>query len=123
MSQTYSQSSTGLSANKSFFDKESGKTYVIQSPSFDLMMSDYSVSLRTDSNRLSQNKFIALLKCVLILQFLPETALEEAATNLKEIAEFYVDRSPQASLPNISVSSIKGKLKSAQVRPPIVLEP
>lgn len=87
------------------------------------MMSSDIVSLKTNSNQLSQNKLIALLTCLLILQFLPEAALEEAAENLKEIAEFYADRSPQASLPNISTSSIKGKIKSTQVRPSIVLEP
>ncbi len=85
-------------------------------------MSESFLSWRTDTDRLPQSKLILLLKCLLILQALPEIALEEAAENLEGIADFYRDRSPQASLPNIPTGTIKGRLKSAQVRPPIVLE-
>jgi hypothetical protein len=117
-----SQTSTGLLATTSFFDKERGKTFIVQCPSFDIMMSDSFLSLRTDRDKLSQNAILRL-KCLLILLSLPEVALEEAAENLEDIANFYTDRFPQASLPNTLASTIKGTLKSAQVRPPIVLEP
>jgi hypothetical protein len=85
------------------------------------MMSDSSQSFRTSWNHLPLNKLIALLKCLLILQSLPGSALEEAAEELERIADFYSDRFPQANLPTIPSGSIKGKLKSPQVRPPIVL--
>ena len=117
-----SQTSTGLLATTSFFDKERGKTFVVQYPSFDLMMSDSFLSLRADRDKLSQNALVRL-KCLLILLSLPEVALEETAENLEDIADFYADRFPQVSLPNTSASTIKGALKSARVRPPIVLEP
>jgi len=112
-----------MSAKNYVFDRESGKTIVIQYPSFDLMMSDSSLSFRTDWSRLPVSKLVALLKCLLILQSLPESALEEAADDLEKVADFYSDRFPQANLPPIPSSSIKGRLKSARVRPPIVLEP
>ena len=86
------------------------------------MMSDSSLSFRTDWNRLSFNKSISLLKCLLILQSLPESALEEAAEELEKVVDFYSDRFPQVNLPTISSSNIKGKLIPAKVRPPIVLE-
>lgn len=86
-------------------------------------MSNSSLSFRTDWNHLPNSRLIALLKCLLILQSLPEAALEEAAGELEGIADFYSDRSHQAILPTIPASSIKGKLKALQVRPPIVLEP
>jgi hypothetical protein len=86
------------------------------------MMSGSSVSVRTDWNRLPRPTLSALLKCLFILQSLPESALEEAADELKGISDFYSDRFPPANLPTIPASSIKGKLKSAKVRPPIVLE-
>ncbi|MBH8566136.1 hypothetical protein I8748_28935 [Nostoc sp. CENA67] len=86
-------------------------------------MSNYSLSFKTDWNRLPPSKLIALLKCLRILQSMSEDALEEAAEELQGIADFYRDRFPQANLAAIPASSIKGKLKSAQVRPPIVLEP
>jgi len=64
-----------------------------------------------------------LLKCLLIIQTLPEAALEEAAEELEGIYRFYADRLPQINIPTIPVSSIRGKLRATQVRPPIVLEP
>jgi CRISPR/Cas system CSM-associated protein Csm3 (group 7 of RAMP superfamily) len=64
-----------------------------------------------------------LLKCLLIIQALPENALEEAAEDLEGISRFYADRLPQVNLPVVPASSIKGKLRSTQIRPPIVLEP
>ncbi|MEH1849086.1 MAG: hypothetical protein V7L25_29970 [Nostoc sp.] len=87
------------------------------------MMSDSSVLFRTDWLRLSQDKLIVLLKCLLILQTLPEAALEEAADELEGISRFYSNRLYQTNLPMIPASSIKGKLRATQVRPPIVLEP
>ncbi len=105
------------------FDRESGKPIIIQHPSFDLMMSSSYLSFRTDSQRLSPDKLILLIKCLLIIQTLPEAALEEAAEELEGISRFYANRLPQVNLPLIPASSIKGKLKATQVRPPIVLEP
>ena len=121
--QTHSQTSTGLSPTISFFDRESGKNFVIQSISFDLMMSDSSLFFQTEWNRLAPTKLIAVLKCLVYLQSLPEAALEEAADELEKIADFYSNRFPEPNLPTIPASTIKGKLKAAQVRPPIVLEP
>ncbi|MCL1467378.1 hypothetical protein [Argonema galeatum] len=80
------------------------------------------MSFTTDV-QLSPAKLMALLKCLVILQSLPEAALEEAADELKGIADFYSDRFSQANLPIIPASSIKGKLRSVQISPPIVLEP
>jgi hypothetical protein len=88
-----------------------------------LTIAESFVFLKTDKEQLSPNKLILLLKCLLILQYLPEAALEEAAENLEEITDFYIGRSPKANLPQASSSTIKGTLKSVQVRPPIVLEP
>jgi hypothetical protein len=106
-------------------DRESGKAIEIQYPSFDLMMFGSSLSFRTDSYRFSPDKLILLLKCLLIIQTLPEAALEEASEELEGIYRFYTNRLAQANLPMISASTItiKGKLNATQVRPPIVLEP
>ncbi|PSF37089.1 hypothetical protein C7H19_11660 [Aphanothece hegewaldii CCALA 016] len=123
MRQKYSQTSTGIATENIIFDRENGKRIVIQYPSFDLSMSDCSVSFKTDLPLPSQNKLIMLLKCLVYLQSLPEFALEEATDKIQEIAHFYSDRLSQTNLPSISPSSIKGKLRSIQVRPPIVLEP
>ncbi|WP_233220787.1 hypothetical protein [Chlorogloea sp. CCALA 695] len=119
----HSQTSSGIALNNVVFDRESGKPIIIQHPSFDLMMSSSYLSFRTDSQRLSPDKLILLIKCLLIIQTLPEAALEEAAEELEGISRFYANRLPQVNLPLIPASSIKGKLKATQVRPPIVLEP
>lgn len=119
----HSQTSSGIALNNVVFDRESGKPILIQYPSFDLMMSDSSLSFRTDSQRLSPDKLMLLLKCLLIIQTLPEAALEEAAEELEEISRFYANRLPQVNLPKIPASSINGKLRATQVRPTIVLEP
>ncbi len=87
------------------------------------MMSGSSLSFRTDSQRWSPDKLILLVKCLLIIQTLPEAALEETAEELEGISCFYANRPPQVNSPLIPASSIKGKLKATQVRPPIVLEP
>jgi hypothetical protein len=111
-----------MSIDEIIFDRENGKTLVIKYPPFDLMMSDSSLSFKTDLYRLSEIRLIALLKCLLILQSMPEIAVGEAAERLERIAEFYSNRSPQENLPAISASTIKGKLRSVQIRPPIILE-
>lgn len=118
----HSRTSSGTTLNV-VFDRESGKAIVIQYPSFDLMMSGSSLSLRTDSYRLSPDKLMLLLKCLLIIQTLPEAALKEASEELAGIDRFYKSRLPQANLPMIATSTIRGKLSAPQVRPPIVLEP
>ena len=87
------------------------------------MMSGSSLSFRTDSQRVSPDKLMLLLKCLLIIQTLSETALEEVAEELEGISRFYANRLPQVNLPMVPASSIKGKLRAIQVRPPIVLEP
>lgn len=119
----HSQTSSSVSLSNVIFDRESGKAIVIQYPSFDLMMSGSSLSFRTDSYRLSPDKWMLLLKCLLIVQTLPEAALEEASEELEGIYRFYSNRLAQANLPVIPASTIKGKLNATQVRPPIVLEP
>ena len=104
-------------------DRESGKAIVIEYPSFDLMMSATSLSFKTDAYRLSPDKLMLLLKCLIIIQTLPEAALEEASEELEGIYHFYSDRSKQSNPAGIPASSIRGKLRAMQVRPPIVLEP
>lgn len=96
---------------------------MIQYPSFDLIMSDTSLSFRTDSYRLSPDKLMLFLKCLLIIQNLPEAALEEACEELEGISHFHKNRLPQTSITTIPASSIRGKLRATKVRPPIVLEP
>lgn len=119
----HSQTSSGTTSNNVVFDRESGKAIVIQYPSFDLMMSGSSLSFRTNSCRLSPDKLMLLLKCLLIIQTLPESALEEASEELEGIYRFYTNRFPQVDLPTIPASTIRGKLSAMRVRPPIVLEP
>lgn len=119
----HSQTSSGITLNNVVLDRESGKAIVIQYPSFDLMMSGSSLSLRTDSYRLSPDKLMLLLKCLFIIQILPESALEEASEELEGIYRFYMNRLPQVNIPIIPASSIRGKLSAMHVRPPIVLEP
>jgi hypothetical protein len=118
----HSQTSSGIALNNVVFDRESGKPIIIQHPSFDLMMSGSSLSFRTDSQRLSPDKLMLLIKCLLIIQTLPEAALEEATEKLEGISCFYANRLPKVNLHTIPASSIKGKLKPTQVRPPIILE-
>ncbi|MES1023868.1 hypothetical protein ABN584_13325 [Gloeocapsa sp. BRSZ] len=85
-------------------------------------MSSSSLSVRTNWQGLPPNKLMLLLKCLLIIQTLSETALEEAAEELEEISRFHANRLPQANSPMIHGSGIKGKLRATQLRPPIVLE-
>ena len=85
-------------------------------------MSDSSFSFTTDWQSLSPEKLILLLKCLLIIKNLPETALEETVEELENISRFYTNRFPQSSLPVIPANTIKGKLRQMQVRPPIMLE-
>ncbi|MEO0688310.1 MAG: hypothetical protein AAFY76_25430 [Cyanobacteria bacterium J06649_11] len=72
----YSQTTSSLSFDNTFFDRESGRAITIHSPDFDLTMAGSSLSLQTDSARLSPNKLILLLKCLLIIQVLPEAIVE-----------------------------------------------
>lgn len=118
----HSQTSSGIALENVVLDRESGKPIVIQYPSFDLVMSGSSLSFRTDWQGLSPSNLMLLLKCLVIIQSLPETALQETVEELEGISCFYSNRSPQVNLPMISTNSIKGKLRAAQVRPPIVLE-
>lgn len=118
-----SQTSSGVTFSNVVLDRESGRDIVIQYPSFDLMMSDSSLSFRTDSYRLSPDKLELLLRCLLIIQALPEGALEEASEELEGIYRFYANRLPKSNEIMIPASSIRGTLSAMQVRPPIVLEP
>lgn len=119
--QRNNQASTGMVIQEIACYGESGKTIVVELPK-SVTMSATSLSFRTDWNNVPISNLLALLKCLVILRSLPQDALEEAAEELKGIADFYSDRLPQANLPVIPVSSIKAKLMPAQVRPPIVLE-
>lgn len=119
-----SETSMGNIKLQFVIDRETGKTITGQSPSFDFTMSSSSLSLKANwQEELPQNKLIAMIKCLSIIQFLSQEALEEAAIQLKEIAEFYSDRDPQTILPVIPASSIRGLLRATEVRPPIVFEP
>lgn len=120
MLQMYSQTSTGIDTENLVFDRASGKSLVIQYPSFDLVMSDSSFSFKTDWHRIPPRRLIALLKCLLILQTLPEAALEEAAEKLEGIQRFYSNRLPETPVPTLPPKLIKDKLASKQARPTIV---
>jgi len=62
-----------------------------------------------------------LEKYLLVFQFLPESALEEAVSELKKIIDFYADRDSPVQLP-ATPKQIVGRINSIQVRPAIVLE-
>lgn len=85
------------------------------------MMTESSVSFRADILKISSDKLMLLLKCLLILQSLPRNALEEAINELEEIKDFHAERMTSNNLPLISTSKIEGKLSSA-IRPPIIFE-
>lgn len=120
MLQMHSQTSTGIDTENLVFNRASGKLLVIQYPSFDLVMSDSLLSFRTDGHRMQPRRLIALLKCLLILQTLPEGMLEEAAEKLESIPRFYSNRFPETSVPAFPPKLIEDKLASKQVRPPVV---
>ena len=120
MLRMHSQTSTGIDTENLVFDRASGKSLVIKYPSFDLVMSDSSLSFRTDWHRIAPRRLSALLKCLLILQTLPEATLEEAAEKLESIPRFYSNRLPEASVPALPPKLIKDKLASQQVRSPVV---
>jgi hypothetical protein len=122
--QRVNQTSSGVPvSNNIVFDRESGKPIVIQHPSLTLMVSDSSLTFSTDYQPFSQEKLLLLLKCLLILQALPEPALEEATEDLEGIARFYSNRLPKADVSTLPASRVNGQLRATQVRPPIVLEP
>ncbi|NER28440.1 MAG: hypothetical protein F6J89_12595 [Symploca sp. SIO1C4] len=85
-------------------------------------MSESSLLLRTDRYPISSKGLLELIKCFIILQSLPESALEEAAEELEGIAQFYSNRTPQSTQAILPSKIIKGKLQSKQVRSTIVLE-
>lgn len=87
------------------------------------MLSGSFLSFRTDSCDLSPDKLALLIKCLLMIQALPEVALEEALDELEGIHRFYINRRPHANATMIPASTIRGTLDAKQVRPPIVLEP
>ncbi len=118
-----SQTSTGDFLVNLLIDRKAGRTITGNYPSFDLTMSDSSLSLTTHWREFPQDKLIALIKCLLILQSLPEDALDESVTQLENIASFYSNLSPEKIVPVIPASSIRGKLRAIQPVPPIVLEP
>jgi hypothetical protein len=118
--QDRSRTSTGLSTH-SLVDRDSGRTVVIQYPSFDLKMSASSLYFKADWSHWSAEKMAILLKYLLVFQSLPEAALEEAVGELEKVVEFHTDRVPQAQLP-AKVTRITGRIASIEVRPPIVLE-
>jgi len=118
-----SQTSTGDFLVHLLIDRKAGRTITGNYPSFDLTMSDSSLSLTTHWREFPQHKLIALIKCLLILQSLPEDALDESVTQLEDIASFYSNLSPEKIVPVIPASSIRGKLRAIQIRQPIILEP
>jgi len=118
----HNQTSLGINNQNNVIDRDSGKPIVIQSSS-DLIISNSFVSFRTDLQSLSPNNFMLLLRCLLIIKALPESALEEAIEELEGISHFYANRATQVKLPLIPIVNIKGVLKATQVRPPITLEP
>lgn len=122
--QSKSETSTGITTEESFlFSKRNGRQIEIKKPFDDSVMSESSLLFRTDRYGISSKGLLELIKCFLILQSLPEPALEEAADELEGIAEFYSNRTPQATQSILPPKIIKGKLQSKQVRPTIVLEP
>ncbi len=84
-------------------------------------MTESSVSFRADLLKVSSDKLMLLLKCLLILQSLPRNALEEAINELEEIKIFHAEKMTSHNLPLIGTSKIKGKLSST-ARPPIIFE-
>jgi len=104
-------------------DRESGKEWIIENPLPELSeLTDYYFFFRTNYDSDSIAKLNQLLQCLWILQSLPESALDEATSTLKLIADFYLEYSPQANLHTISPKQVKGKLRATKLRPPIVLE-
>jgi hypothetical protein len=101
-----------------------GKTFIIKSPTFDLMISPVNLSLVTDFDRLSSsNNRIVLLKCLMYLLTIPEDGLAEAAEELEGIHDFYRDRPSGTEGRTIEANrTIQVKLQPPQVRGPIVLD-
>jgi hypothetical protein len=85
------------------------------------MMTESSVSFRADILKISSDKLMLLLKCLLILQSLPRNALEEAINELEEIKIFHAEKMTSNNLPLVGTSKIKGKLSST-ARLPIIFE-
>lgn len=124
---SYRKTSSGIAHNKVICDRETGKLIRIEFPSFDVFMSDSSLSLRTDLSSMSPDKLILWLKCLLIIQALlelPESALalQEASEELEGIFRFYQNRLPQDNLSVITSNKIKSKLRATEIRPAFTLE-
>jgi hypothetical protein len=81
----YSETSVGIFRDNFVFDRDSGKPLKIQDPFLDLEVSASCLSFRATWHQLPPSKTVMLLKCLLILQSLPETVLEEAAKKLEEL--------------------------------------
>jgi hypothetical protein len=117
----FNQTSSGMDSNNAVFDRETGKSIVIHYPSFG-MTSDPFISYGNDGDSSYSGKMLLLVKCLVIIASLPEAALEETVEELEGISRFYVNRFHSNDLPAIAPSTVKGKLGTAKVRPPIVLE-
>lgn len=115
------QTSSGMNSNNAVLDRDTGKSIVIHYPSSERIF-DQFISDKKDGESLYADKLAQLLKCLFIIASLPEDALEEAVEELEGISRFHVNRFPSNDLPVIASSTIKGKLGTAKVRPPIVLE-
>lgn len=81
----YSATSAGIVRNNFVFDRDSGKQLTIQDPFLDLEESASTLSFRTTWHHFPPSRIVMLLKCLLILQSLPENVLEEVAKKLEEL--------------------------------------
>jgi hypothetical protein len=106
-------------------DRDSGRAIVIQCPFSDPVVPNSSLYFNSDLYGLTPEKLALLVNCLLIIQALPEAALEEAFEELEGIYRFYINRLPEANATAtiIPARTIKGTLNAVEVRPPIVLEP
>lgn len=116
------QTSAEIIGNNVIVDRVSGKPFIIQNPFFDLMLSGSTLSFVTDSQRISNDKLVLILKCLLIIQALPEAAIDETANELNSIYNFYKDRQTHLSLAKPPAKKIKGKLRAKKNRPAFILE-
>ena len=112
-----------MDSNNAVRDRETGESIVIHHPySSSGRTSNLFAPFANDGESLSSHRMALLIKCLLVIASLPEEALEEATEELEGISRFYVNRFPSNERPAIASSTIKVKLGTAKVRPPIVLE-
>ncbi|WP_017303493.1 hypothetical protein [Spirulina subsalsa] len=102
-------------------DRQSGHQIIIEYPVSSLTMDGFSLSIPTDPLSGLSNQYKLLIQCLIILQFLPEKALEEAAQELAEIYKFSLSCEP-ADQPTKGVQTVTGTLREPQTRPSIVLD-